>query len=166
MNQTNQLRDVGGSSFSAGHCLHGQPAGDLVILWKSVQKSLMANQEAFEYTMSKFSSVLPQYLKNFQEERCKAPLILLASLLPASAVPALRSKVMSHLRSLRAGTAVTSYTDAFIVELKEIALSVRRQTQSHYNITAENTDNIQRTIYESTVRMLNDILNPCQQPNS
>ncbi|XP_042583969.1 condensin-2 complex subunit G2 isoform X1 [Cyprinus carpio] len=84
----------------------------LVILWKSVQKSLMANQEAFKYTTSKFASVLPQYLKIFQEERCKAPLILLASLLPASSVPALRSKVMSHLRSLKAGTAVTAYSQS------------------------------------------------------
>uniref|UniRef100_A0A8C2BJA5 Non-SMC condensin II complex, subunit G2 n=1 Tax=Cyprinus carpio TaxID=7962 RepID=A0A8C2BJA5_CYPCA len=83
----------------------------LVILWKSVQKSLMANQEAFKYTTSKFASVLPQYLKIFQEERCKAPLILLASLLPASSVPAL-SKVMSHLRSLKAGTAVTAYSQS------------------------------------------------------
>ncbi|XP_016094535.1 LOW QUALITY PROTEIN: condensin-2 complex subunit G2-like [Sinocyclocheilus grahami] len=61
---------------------------------------------------------------------------------------------------------IIKQSDAFIVELKEIALSVRRQIQSHYNITAENSDNIQRSIYESTVRMLNDILNPCQQPNS
>lgn len=38
----------------------------LVILWKSVQKSLMANLEAFKYTTSKFASVLPQYLKIFQ----------------------------------------------------------------------------------------------------
>uniref|UniRef100_A0A671M9M1 Condensin-2 complex subunit G2-like n=2 Tax=Sinocyclocheilus anshuiensis TaxID=1608454 RepID=A0A671M9M1_9TELE len=84
----------------------------LVILWKSVQKSLMANQDAFKYTTSKFASVLPQYLKIFQEEQCKAPLILLASLLPASSVPALRSKVMSHLRSLKAGTAVTAYSQS------------------------------------------------------
>ncbi|KAI2662523.1 Condensin-2 complex subunit G2 [Labeo rohita] len=84
----------------------------LVILWKSVQKSLVANQEAFKYTTSKFATVLPQYLKIFQEERCKAPLILLASLLPASSVPALRSKVMSHLRSLKAGTAVTAYSQS------------------------------------------------------
>ncbi|XP_048040750.1 condensin-2 complex subunit G2 isoform X1 [Megalobrama amblycephala] len=84
----------------------------LVILWKSVQKSLMANQEAFKYTTSKFASVLPQYLKIFQEERCKAPLILLASLLPATAVPALRSKVMSNLRSLKAGTAVAAYSQS------------------------------------------------------
>uniref|UniRef100_A0A671NME9 Condensin-2 complex subunit G2-like n=1 Tax=Sinocyclocheilus anshuiensis TaxID=1608454 RepID=A0A671NME9_9TELE len=61
---------------------------------------------------------------------------------------------------------IIKQSDAFIVELKEIALSVRRQIQRHYNITAENSANIQRSIYESTVRMLNDILNPCQQPNS
>ncbi|XP_056604998.1 condensin-2 complex subunit G2 isoform X1 [Triplophysa dalaica] len=84
----------------------------LVILWKSVQKSLQSNQEALKYTTSKFSSVLPQYLKVFQEERCKAPLILLASLLPASAVPALRSKVMSHLKSLKAGSAVMAYSQS------------------------------------------------------
>ncbi|XP_051556991.1 LOW QUALITY PROTEIN: condensin-2 complex subunit G2-like [Myxocyprinus asiaticus] len=84
----------------------------LVILWKSVQKSLKANQEAFKYTTSKFATVLPQYLKVFQEERCKVPLILLASLLPASAVTALRSKVMSHLRSLKAGSAVTAYSQS------------------------------------------------------
>lgn len=84
----------------------------LVILWKSVQKSLMANQEAFKYTTAKFASSLPQYLKIFQEERCKAPLILLASLLPASALPSLRSKVMSHLRSLKAGAAVTAYSQS------------------------------------------------------
>ncbi|XP_016388786.1 condensin-2 complex subunit G2-like, partial [Sinocyclocheilus rhinocerous] len=61
---------------------------------------------------------------------------------------------------------IIKQSDAFIVELKEIALSVRRQIQNYYNITAENSDNIQRTIYESTVRMLIDILNQCQQPNS
>uniref|UniRef100_A0A8C2H528 Uncharacterized protein n=2 Tax=Cyprinus carpio TaxID=7962 RepID=A0A8C2H528_CYPCA len=60
---------------------------------------------------------------------------------------------------------IIKQSDAFIVELKEIALSVRRQIQNYYNITAENSDNIQRTLYESTVRMLNDILNQCQQPN-
>nr|XP_055062977.1 condensin-2 complex subunit G2 [Misgurnus anguillicaudatus] len=84
----------------------------VVILWKSVQKSLQSNQEAFKYTTSKFATVLPQYLKVFQEEQCKAPLILLASVLPASAVTALRSKVMSQLRSLKAGSAVTAYSQS------------------------------------------------------
>lgn len=61
---------------------------------------------------------------------------------------------------------IIQQSDAFMVELKEIALSVRRQIQNYYNVTAENADDIQRTIYESTVRMLNDILNLCQQPSS
>lgn len=34
--------------------------------------------------------------------------------------------------------------DTFIMELKETALSVRRQIQNYYNITAENSDSIQR----------------------
>lgn len=34
--------------------------------------------------------------------------------------------------------------DVFNMELKEIGVSVRRQIQSHYNITAENAENIER----------------------
>jgi len=34
--------------------------------------------------------------------------------------------------------------DAFVVELKEIATSVRRQIQNFYILSAENSDNIQR----------------------
>ncbi|KAG9274713.1 condensin-2 complex subunit G2 [Astyanax mexicanus] len=81
----------------------------VVILWKSVQKSLEHNQEALQYTTAKFASVLPEYLRVFQEERCTAPLIRLASLLPAAAVPALRSKVMAQLKRVSAGSAVAVY---------------------------------------------------------
>uniref|UniRef100_A0A8B9JJH0 Non-SMC condensin II complex, subunit G2 n=1 Tax=Astyanax mexicanus TaxID=7994 RepID=A0A8B9JJH0_ASTMX len=38
----------------------------VVILWKSVQKSLEHNQEALQYTTAKFASVLPEYLRVFQ----------------------------------------------------------------------------------------------------
>ncbi|XP_066537007.1 condensin-2 complex subunit G2 [Hoplias malabaricus] len=82
----------------------------VVILWRSVQKSLEHNQEALQYTTAKFASVLPEYLRVFQDERCTAPLIRLASLLPAAAVPALRSKVMSQLRHLSPGSAVALYS--------------------------------------------------------
>ncbi|XP_037400986.1 condensin-2 complex subunit G2 [Pygocentrus nattereri] len=82
----------------------------VVILWGSVQKSLEHNQEALQYTTAKFASVLPEYLRVFQEERCTAPLIRLAALLPAASVPALRSKVMAQLRRLSAGSAVTLYS--------------------------------------------------------
>ncbi|TRY99501.1 hypothetical protein DNTS_014206, partial [Danionella cerebrum] len=61
----------------------------IVILWKTVQKSIEGNQEAYMYVTTKFASSLPQYLKVFQEEQCKTPLIILASLLPASALPSL-----------------------------------------------------------------------------
>nr|AAI34130.1 Zgc:162881 protein [Danio rerio] len=57
-------------------------------------------------------------------------------------------------------------SDAFVVELKEIAGSVRRQIQNYYNSISENSDDIQRTIYESTVKMLNDVLISCQQTNN
>ncbi|MCI4377016.1 hypothetical protein PGIGA_G00198560 [Pangasianodon gigas] len=38
----------------------------VVILWRSVQKSLQLNQEALQYTTAKFASVLPEYLRVFQ----------------------------------------------------------------------------------------------------
>ncbi|XP_076829312.1 condensin-2 complex subunit G2 isoform X2 [Brachyhypopomus gauderio] len=82
----------------------------VVILWNSVQKSLERNQEALSYTTAKFASVLPEYLRVFQEERCTAPLIRLASLLPATAVPALRSKVMAQLRRADPVSPVTRYS--------------------------------------------------------
>ncbi|TRY93573.1 hypothetical protein DNTS_016420, partial [Danionella cerebrum] len=82
----------------------------IVILWKTVQKSIEGNQEAYMYVTTKFASSLPQYLKVFQEEQCKTPLIILASLLPASALPSLRSKLMSHLKGLKEGITVKSYS--------------------------------------------------------
>ncbi|XP_062850580.1 condensin-2 complex subunit G2 [Trichomycterus rosablanca] len=81
----------------------------VVILWKSVQKSLELNKEALSYTTAKFASVLPEYLRVFQDERCRAALIRLASLLPASAVPALRSKVTAQLKRLDPGAAASEY---------------------------------------------------------
>ncbi|XP_053338290.1 condensin-2 complex subunit G2 [Clarias gariepinus] len=82
----------------------------VVILWRSVQKSLQSNQEALHYTTAKFASVLPEYLRVFQDERCTAALIRLASLLPASAVPVLRSKVSAQLRRLNSGSPVSVYS--------------------------------------------------------
>lgn len=82
----------------------------VVILWRSVQKSLQLNQEALQYTTAKFASVLPEYLRVFQDERSTAALIRLASLLPVSAVPAFRSKVSAQLRRLNSGSAVSLYS--------------------------------------------------------
>lgn len=38
----------------------------IVILWKSIHRSMERNKEARLYTIDKFASVLPQYLKVFQ----------------------------------------------------------------------------------------------------
>ncbi|XP_060771598.1 condensin-2 complex subunit G2 [Neoarius graeffei] len=82
----------------------------VVILWRSVQKSLQLNHEALNYTTAKFASVLPEYLRVFQDERCTAALIRLASLLPASTVPAFRSKVSAQLRRMNSGSPASLYS--------------------------------------------------------
>lgn len=38
----------------------------VVILWKSIHRSMEKNKEARLYTIDKFASVLPEYLKVFQ----------------------------------------------------------------------------------------------------
>lgn len=38
----------------------------IVILWKNIQRSLENNKEAKVYTINKFASVLPEYLKVFK----------------------------------------------------------------------------------------------------
>nr|XP_033787484.1 condensin-2 complex subunit G2 isoform X1 [Geotrypetes seraphini]XP_033787486.1 condensin-2 complex subunit G2 isoform X1 [Geotrypetes seraphini]XP_033787487.1 condensin-2 complex subunit G2 isoform X1 [Geotrypetes seraphini] len=72
----------------------------IVILWKSIHKALDQNEEAKIYTISKFATVLPEYLKVFKEDRCIVPLIVLASFMPASAVPTFSCGVLSKLRNL------------------------------------------------------------------
>ncbi|XP_030635008.1 condensin-2 complex subunit G2 [Chanos chanos] len=82
----------------------------VVILWRSIRKSLEHNEEAMQYTVVKFSSVLPDYLRVFQEERCTAPLILLASLLPPATVPTFSCGVLPRLKKLNPGCPVAHYS--------------------------------------------------------
>nr|XP_014351166.1 PREDICTED: condensin-2 complex subunit G2 isoform X2 [Latimeria chalumnae] len=72
----------------------------IVILWRNIHKALDQNEEAKTYTISKFASVLPEYFKVFKEDRCMVPLIILASFMPASAVPTFSCGVLSKLRNL------------------------------------------------------------------
>ncbi|KAK2499661.1 hypothetical protein MC885_008957 [Smutsia gigantea] len=81
----------------------------VVILWKSIHRSMENNKEARVYTINKFASVLPEYLKVFKDDRCKTPLFMLMSFMPASAVPAFSCGVMSRLRSPEEGAADKSY---------------------------------------------------------
>ncbi|XP_052040792.1 condensin-2 complex subunit G2 [Apodemus sylvaticus] len=71
----------------------------IVILWKNIHRNLENNKEAKVYTVNKFASVLPEYLKIFKDERCKIPLFILMSFLPASAVPVFSCGVISVLRN-------------------------------------------------------------------
>ncbi|KAG5850328.1 hypothetical protein ANANG_G00081060 [Anguilla anguilla] len=82
----------------------------VVILWRSIRRSLELNQEALQYTTAKFAGVLPEYFRVFQEERCTVPLILIASFIPAAAVPTFSCGVLSKLRRLEAGAAASQYS--------------------------------------------------------
>ncbi|XP_014643079.1 PREDICTED: condensin-2 complex subunit G2 isoform X2 [Ceratotherium simum simum] len=81
----------------------------VVILWKSIHRSMENNKEARVYTINKFASVLPEYLEVFKDDRCKIPLFMLMSFMPASAVPAFSCGVISTLRNQEEGAADKSY---------------------------------------------------------
>ncbi|XP_066241784.1 condensin-2 complex subunit G2 isoform X1 [Saccopteryx leptura] len=81
----------------------------IVILWKSIHKSLEKNKEARLYTIDKFASVLPEYLRVFQDDRCKIPLFMLMSFMPPSAVPAFSCSVISTLRNQEEGAVDRSF---------------------------------------------------------
>ncbi|XP_051712993.2 condensin-2 complex subunit G2 [Oryctolagus cuniculus] len=81
----------------------------IVILWKSIHGSMENNKEAKVYTVNKFASVLPEYLKVFKDDRCKIPLFMLMSFLPASAVPPFSCSVISTLRSQEESSVEKSY---------------------------------------------------------
>ncbi|OBS71779.1 hypothetical protein A6R68_13644, partial [Neotoma lepida] len=81
----------------------------IVILWKNIHRSLENNKEAKVYTINKFASVLPEYLKVFKDERCKIPLFMLMSFLPASAVPVFSCGVISVLRNQEESVTGRSY---------------------------------------------------------
>ncbi|XP_025147741.1 condensin-2 complex subunit G2 isoform X3 [Bubalus kerabau] len=81
----------------------------VVILWRSIHRSLENNKEARVYTVDKFASVLPQYMRVFTDDRCRTPLCILASLMPAPAVPTFSCGVISTLRNLEEGTADRTY---------------------------------------------------------
>ncbi|NXJ65941.1 CNDG2 protein, partial [Rostratula benghalensis] len=81
-----------------------------VILWRSIQKALDHNEEAKEYAIRKFASVLPEYFKVFKDERCMTPLVILASFMPPAAVPTFSCGVISRLRNIDNGADQSKYS--------------------------------------------------------
>uniref|UniRef100_A0A673AVQ8 Non-SMC condensin II complex, subunit G2 n=1 Tax=Sphaeramia orbicularis TaxID=375764 RepID=A0A673AVQ8_9TELE len=82
----------------------------VVILWRSVEKTLKHNKEAQKFTFAKFSSVLAKYFIAFEHERCTPPLIQLASFMPPAAVPTFSCGVLSKLRRMESGAVPKQYS--------------------------------------------------------
>ncbi|NWR52662.1 CNDG2 protein, partial [Regulus satrapa] len=80
-----------------------------VILWRSIHKALDHNEDAKEYAIRKFASVLPEYFKVFQDERCMTPLVILASFLPPATIPTFSCGVVSKLRNIDSGADQSKY---------------------------------------------------------
>ncbi|NXB99948.1 CNDG2 protein, partial [Orthonyx spaldingii] len=81
----------------------------VVILWRSIHKALDHNEDAKDYAIRKFASVLPEYFKVFQDERCMAPLVILASFMPPAAIPTFSCGVISRLRNIDSGADQSKY---------------------------------------------------------
>ncbi|NWX25657.1 CNDG2 protein, partial [Notiomystis cincta] len=81
-----------------------------VILWRSIHKALDHNEDAKNYAIRKFASVLPEYFKVFQDERCMTPLVILASFLPPGAIPTFSCGVVSRLRNIDSGADQSKYS--------------------------------------------------------
>ncbi|KAK2859568.1 hypothetical protein Q5P01_004188 [Channa striata] len=82
----------------------------VVILWKSVEKALKQNEEAQKYIFAKFGNVMAKYFQAFEDERCTAPLVHLASFMPPAVVPTFSFGVLSRLRRMDPGAVPTQYS--------------------------------------------------------
>ncbi|XP_040404512.1 condensin-2 complex subunit G2 [Cygnus olor] len=81
-----------------------------VILWRSIRKALDHNEDAKDYAIRKFASVLPEYLKVFKDDRCMTPLVILASFMPPAAIPTFSCGVISKLRNIDSGADQSKYS--------------------------------------------------------
>ncbi|XP_048462087.1 condensin-2 complex subunit G2 [Rhincodon typus] len=162
----------------------------IVILWKSIYKALNENEEANNYTISKFGTVLPEYFKTFTDDRCTVPLVILASFMPATAVPTFSCGVLSKLRNLDEGADENKYSVLIdclcqwgkvghVLELitdwltdrlpqkvgskvkrtaiKETAVAIHTKFQC-YNGVASGLSDIERALYTSSKKHLEDLL--------
>ncbi|XP_061820765.1 condensin-2 complex subunit G2 [Nerophis lumbriciformis] len=81
----------------------------VAILWRSINNTLKHNKEAQKFTYTKFGSVMSKYFNIFEDERCTAPLIQMASLLPANQVPTFSCGVLSRLRKMNSEATPLQY---------------------------------------------------------
>ncbi|NWR93219.1 CNDG2 protein, partial [Furnarius figulus] len=81
-----------------------------VILWRSIHKALDYNEDAKNYAIRKFASVLPEYFRVFKDERCMTPLVILASFMPPTAIPTFSCGVISRLKNIDSGADQSKYS--------------------------------------------------------
>nr|XP_060638556.1 condensin-2 complex subunit G2 [Anolis sagrei ordinatus] len=82
----------------------------VVILWRSIRKALDSNEGGKNHIVQKFASVLPEYLKIFKDERCTAPIIIIASFMTPASIPTFSCGVISKLKNLENGTTENKYS--------------------------------------------------------
>ncbi|KAK7881759.1 hypothetical protein WMY93_030168 [Mugilogobius chulae] len=84
----------------------------VVILWRSVEKTLIQNKEAQKFTCAKFGSVMGKYFCAFEDVRCTPPLVELASFMPPAAVQhsGKNCGVLSKLRRMESGAVPKQYS--------------------------------------------------------
>ncbi|NXG41011.1 CNDG2 protein, partial [Psilopogon haemacephalus] len=81
-----------------------------VILWRSIRKALDRNEDAKDYAIRKFASVLPEYFRVFKDDRCTTPLVILASFMPPAAIPTFSCGMISRLRNINCGADQSKYS--------------------------------------------------------
>ncbi|XP_054622397.1 condensin-2 complex subunit G2 [Dunckerocampus dactyliophorus] len=81
----------------------------VAILWRSINNVLKRNKEAQTFVYTKFGGVMSKYFSIFEDERCTAPLVQMASLLPPNAVPTFSCGVLSRLRRMDSGATAVQY---------------------------------------------------------
>lgn len=82
----------------------------VVILWRSVEKALKQNQEAYKYTVAKFGNVMAKYFQAFEDERSTVALIQLASFMPPAAAPTFSCGALSRLRRMECGATPAQFS--------------------------------------------------------
>uniref|UniRef100_A0A3Q2XYN6 Non-SMC condensin II complex, subunit G2 n=1 Tax=Hippocampus comes TaxID=109280 RepID=A0A3Q2XYN6_HIPCM len=82
----------------------------VVVLWKNVDRTLQQSDETQKYLYAQFGRVLSKYFSKFTDERCQAPLMQMASFMPANAVATFSYGVLSRLRKLEPGAPPSAYS--------------------------------------------------------
>uniref|UniRef100_A0A8C7HBR3 Non-SMC condensin II complex, subunit G2 n=1 Tax=Oncorhynchus kisutch TaxID=8019 RepID=A0A8C7HBR3_ONCKI len=127
----------------------------------ATQHSLQKMSHPQEVTTPETVQDLPPLSSILLNVLLKSPPVTRAFL--AEIISTVDSEVIDGLTGLAAVLhilAVVRQTGRFKADLKSTAMSVQRQLQKHYAVTAEDEGHIQRVIYESAINTLNEIL-PC-----